>query len=192
MTKRLSDAIATNMISMGVLPSEKQAILSYGMEALISTAIGVLLISVVSAISGEHLAWLFFLLGFAPIRRTAGGYHADTHAGCYFVITAVFIMCTAIEMSAVLSEMAYVIIDVVSALTVLWLSPCIPPNKPLKNEQKHKNRSSSIIFSDLFLVLGLLLLLLGVEHRYVHFAHLGFLSAAVSLVAAKIKLLLWS
>lgn len=187
MTKWLADSLADSMIGCGALPREKRAILAYGMEALISTVIGVLLIAAVSAVSGEYLAWMFFLLGFAPLRRTAGGFHANTHAGCYFVFTAVFTLCVVVEISDVVPEIAYVIADAVSVLTVLLLAPCVPPNKPLKGEQEHKNRAFSIVLVVFGLMLGLILFLLGVKHSYIHFWHFGILSAAVSLVAAKIK-----
>lgn len=187
MTKRLAGSLADRVIGFGALPREKRAVLAYGMEILVSTAIGALLIAAVSVISGEYLAWVFFMLGFVPLRRTAGGFHADTHAGCYFVFTAVFTLCVVVEISNLVPEIAYVIADVVSALTVILLSPCIPPNKPMDDKRAHKNRTISIVIAAASFTLGLLLFLLGVEHRYIHFCHFGVLSAAVSLVAARIK-----
>lgn len=188
MTKRLADVLTDNMVSRGVLPCEKRSVLSYGLETLFSSIFGLWLIIGVSIISGAHFAWAFFMLTFVPLRRTAGGYHANTHAGCYFVLTTVFTLCTAMEGSAVLPEIAYVVADATAALIVFLLSPCVPLNKPLKDQQKRKNHYLSIVFSVLFLVLGILLFRLGVEHRYIHFCHFGILSAAVSLVAAKIKI----
>lgn len=74
MTKRIATLWTDAIIHCDEKQESKRAVILYGMELLISTFIGIGLIAVVSLIAQEPLAWVFFLLAFAPLRHTAGGY----------------------------------------------------------------------------------------------------------------------
>lgn len=187
MTRWFAEVCTDYMIQADALPKSKRAVLLYGMEVLIATVIGVVSIAIISFLFGEPWAWLFFLLAFVPLRRTAGGYHADTHLVCYIVFAASFAICLGIEKSGIVSEMAFVVMMAISLGLVLLYSPCVPNNKQLdKRKQKH-NRLFSVIIGVSAFVIALLLHLNQLDLFVVHYFYYGVLSASISLLAAKIK-----
>lgn len=187
MTKRLAEICTDYLICRDAAEESKRAVLVYGLEVLIATVIGVTLIAVISLVFGQPLAWLFFLLAFVPLRRTAGGYHADTHFSCYLVFAAAFSVCLAIEKLATVSPVLFCVFVAMSFVLILILSPCVPDNKPLSKQRWHRNRQISVFLGATDLFLAILFLLLSIDSSILHYYYYGVLTAAVSLVAAKIK-----
>lgn len=187
MTKRLAEMCTDYLICRDAAEESKRAVLVYGLEVLIATVIGVTLIAVISLVFGQPLAWLFFLLAFVPLRRTAGGYHADTHFSCYLVFASAFTVCLVIEKFANVSSVLLVMFVAISFVVILLLSPCVPDNKPLSTQKRYRNRQISVFLGATDLFLAILFLLLNIDSSILHYCYYGVLTAAVSLVAAKIK-----
>lgn len=188
MTKRLAEICTDYLICRDAAEESKRAVLVYGLEVLIATVIGVTLIAVISLVFGQPLAWLFFLLAFVPLRRTAGGYHADTHFSCYLVFASAFAVCLVVEKFANVSSVLRVMFVAISFVVILLLSPCVPDNKPLSTQKRYRNRQISVFLGATDLFLAKLFLLLNIDLSILHYHYYGVLTAAVSLVAAKIKI----
>lgn len=100
MIQKLSSACARNIISLGKLQGVNEAVLCYGCELIITSLIGLLILIGLSVLIGHPLAWIFFVIGFAPHRTSAGGYHADTHMRCYTVTSAMFLLSALLHISS--------------------------------------------------------------------------------------------
>lgn len=188
MTKRLAEMCTDYLIGRNAAAESKRAVLVYGLEVLIATVIGVAMIAVLSLAFGQPLAWLFFLLAFVPLRRTAGGYHADTHFSCYLVFASAFAVCLVAEKFANGASVLLVMFVAISFVVILLLSPCVPDNKPLSTQKRYRNRQISVFLGATDLFLAILFLLLNIDSSFLHYCYYGVLTAAVSLVAAKIKI----
>lgn len=187
MTKQLAVWVTTRLVDRDVVLQKDRAIVLYGLEVTIATVIGVVLIILVSILGDLPWAWLFFLLSFVPLRRTAGGFHANTHRQCYLVFTLAFTLCISIERMGIFTNLMFLVGILASTVIVVLLSPIIPPNKPLKADRKRRNRCISIWLMVCNCLLALVSSVGGFDLEYMRFYYYGVLTAALSLVAAEIK-----
>ncbi len=187
MTKRIATQWTDAIIRCDEKLASKRAVILYGMELLISTFIGIGLIAVISLIAHEPLALVFFLLAFAPLRHTAGGYHANTHFQCYMVFSGIFTLVIVLEKTLLITNTICWVMTIISTFIVFALAPCVPNNKPINEEGRQRNRKFSCILICIDFLSATTILLTQIDRTNLHYYYWGVLSAAVSLVAAKIK-----
>lgn len=185
MTKRIAAFWTDTIIRCDKEQEGRREIISYGMEIMISTMIGVALMLAISLLAHEPLAWLLFLLAFVPLRHTAGGYHANTHFECYAICSFVFFIGVVLGKIQIITSAAALYIVLFSAIIVFIYSPCVPDNKPISSKNRKKNRTLSIIFISFDVIIAITF------YSSINIPLLdyfwGVLSASLSLVAAKIK-----
>lgn len=187
MALKLSGALA----GRGIFNPEDMVVYSYGLELLISTAINILLVMIISFVFMQPLSWLFFLLPFIPLRLTAGGYHSKTHLGCCITFAGAYtlLVLAGILTAAYVTPLMLIGVSAVCLLINLLLSPVPAANKPLDEQEKRRNRRRSLIISAVALLVTALSLFAGagILMLFIFFL-LGQLGAAVSLIVAKIVL----
>lgn len=188
MIQKLSKQFAQNIISLGRLQEINEPILCYGCELILTSIIGLLLLIALSFLIGHPMAWLFFVMGFAPHRTTAGGYHADTRIKCYIVTSGMLLLGTLAAYSFTWNKYTYFVISLISAALVLHLAPLAAANKPLSDKQHRKNRIRSLIVisANIFIAVIFAVLDLVSEEANIYFA--GIFFASTSLIMEKIKI----
>lgn len=92
MLERLAKGAARFFVVQDIVKSEHEEIYAYGMEILLSTVINGVMVLIVAAITNTLLPSLIFFTAFIIMRRTAGGYHANTHGGCMVILAAVHLL----------------------------------------------------------------------------------------------------
>ena len=182
--KRLAQAIAKKCVHSGVIQSEP--VLCFGFELIITTFIGVGAIFLIAILAEKPWACIPFLLGFAPIRKYAGGYHATTHFRCHIISAVIFSMCLFASSCLDVRCEGLLIIGIINWIVILILAPISARNKPLSNQRMSKNRTMSIIIASIETVLAFGFFVLKASNGVAEIFYLGALSAAVSLVIAKI------
>lgn len=187
MTKAIAIYFSNFIVHKGICTKEKEKVLCYGFELLVTSIIGVLLMVLVSIIMKEPISWLLFLIGFAPLRTTAGGYHASTHWGCYIISTLMYAICLLISIHININSTALILMALISVCVVFALSPVEAVNKPLNKETKEINRrnSLSIILFE-FLVI-IFICFLGWVNKAAEMFCLGIFAAVLSLGVTHIK-----
>lgn len=123
MIQKISSLWAKKMIQLGNLETINESVLVFGCELIITTMVGLLVLAGLSALTGHPLAWLFFVIGFAPHRTTAGGYHADTHLWCNVVTSSMLLLSIAVSYCVKWNAYIYIAISLFSAFLVLLLAP---------------------------------------------------------------------
>lgn len=186
METTLANMLAKKTVAMIPIYAEKERVIAYGYELMITSIVGILLLIVCSVISGFYLAWIPFVIGFAPLRTVAGGYHAPTRALCYLVTTAIFCFCLAIAGIGLLSYIHLLPIMVVSAFSVFLFAPVEARNKPLTKMKYARNRKRSIACSLFWVIITVILCLMRFTDVYTTLLFLGVAAASGSLIAAKI------
>lgn len=187
MEEKCSKAIARFLISQIPEAREKERILKYGLELMITAFIGLMLMVCVSILSGQPLAWLPFILGFAPLRTTAGGFHASSHVGCYILTTVTFAISVALALVGRMMSVQYFVISVLSFAIIIAFSPVEASNKPLSPEKRVANRRVSLLIAATELIISLLLICCGIGRVYISVFYYGILAASISIVSVKIK-----
>lgn len=182
--KKLSQKIAKQCIRLGA--TESEAVLAFGIELMIISSVGIGIIIIISALLMRPLLWLPFLLGFVPVRKFAGGFHASTHLNCYIISALLFLCCILVSMHINLSNLILAIVSTVTWLVVFFLSPVAANNKPLKEMQRKKNRRISLIVVSLDVAIAVVLFVTKWIGESAKIYFLGAFSASLSLVIAKV------
>ncbi len=187
MIRKMSSVCAKNLIAIGKLQNINESILRYGCELIITSIIGLLIMVSCSLLIGHPLAWLFFVLGFAPQRTTAGGYHADTHMRCYIVTTVMFLVGALVAYEIVWNRFIYLAIAISSILMICFLAPLEATNKPLSEKRYRLNRKRSLIIICANGIVSVVFTMLNLVCEEVNMYYAGIFFASVSLIMAKIK-----
>lgn len=156
MLLRISKRIVSGWSKTEIIMMEYEEAYVYGVQLLLSTLINVSCIALISTVVGCSYAWIPFLLGFIPIRVTAGGYHAKTPLLCSTVFCGTYsigiVFLEAINDTALIPVCLF---NSIIAIVIVYLySPLPAHNKPLsKIEMENKRTISIAIVSVLFLAM---------------------------------------
>ncbi len=156
MLLRISKRVASFWCRNGIITDEYQDAYIYGIQLLLSTAINIFFMIAISWLLGETFAWIPFMIGFVPLRMTAGGYHAKTPLKCGLIFcgtyTLVLILIQFIP--AWVQAPVIWINSLITLLLVFLFSPVPTANKPLTAQEIKRNRKRSLkIASISFLVI---------------------------------------
>lgn len=142
MIHNLSNDITTFFMKKQLLDDNDNIVFCYGMELLISTVIGVLLILLASSIAGDILWGIVYLIYIVPIRMYVGGYHAKNYWSCNTIFLLFFIIAFTIYKN--IGENEYQIlsyINLASVLVIFKWAPLENKNKIIKKIKKKKYRN---------------------------------------------------
>lgn len=188
MLLRISKRIVSEWSKSEIIMTEYEEAYIYGVQLLLSTLINISCIALISAVAGYSYVWIPFLLGFIPIRITAGGYHAKTPLLCSIIFCGTY--CIGLVMLEAIHDTALIpvcLLNSIMAITVVYLySPLPAHNKPLSQKEMERKRTLSIlIVSVLFLSMVVSCSLkIGVE--VMSYVSLGELAATIFCYVAKI------
>lgn len=186
--EKLISAIINRMICAGSIKQEEKELYAFGLEAVLSCAVTLFSTALIGLFLGQLVGAFFFMLFFIPLRSYAGGYHAQTHMGCYLLSCAVTIavLLLADQFSGFLAAntVVFITLTIFSALLVMVLAPVETPNKPLDALER------SVYTFKTRLVLGVEMLcyiaLMLVKNQYLAFIiMLNFVVMAISLCVGK-------
>lgn len=153
---RISQNIVSFWIKEKIIEQGNEEAYVYGMQLLFSTVINVLIIAIISVLTNRPIAWVHYLVGFVPIRITAGGFHAKTPLLCSMLFSSSYMVCI-FFLWCVKSNFIcpWIITNCILSFGILYLySPQPVSNKPMAHSELEKNRRISLIIS--IVILGLL------------------------------------
>lgn len=191
MLERLAKGAARFFVIQEIVKSEHEEIYAYGMEILLSTVINGIMVFIIAAFTNTMLPSLIFFTAFIIMRRTAGGYHANTHGGCMAILAAVhFLFILFIHICPLNVIPVFSVISVVYSCALVYIfSPVEYPNKPLTDINKGKLRTQSIVFIVCISVVDILMLYLRHEKISLYLSS-GILVSTTGMLAEKITLFL--
>lgn len=126
-------------------------------------------------------------MGFAPLRTSAGGYHADTHKKCYCVTSLMFLLAVLTSYACTWYRFTYASVSVFSAIFTIMFAPLAATNKPLSPKRYHSNRINSLITISINVIIAVLFTVLNVVTEEANMYFAGIFFASVSLGMGKIK-----
>lgn len=148
MIHSLSENIADFLLSKDCFEKENLDIYVYGTELILSTALGIIIVSILSIVFNCIAQGLLFYLTFYTIRKYSGGLHCNTHLKCNLTYLSVFILSVLID--SVVKNSVYRIFILItfvvfSLITIILFAPIENINKPIKYEDREKFKIISII-----------------------------------------------
>lgn len=161
--EKLAKQLANNIASSLNYDKEKEAVIAYGLIAIIQVAITVLLILLFGIQIGAPIEALVICFSASILRKYSGGAHADTPELCtaisviYCILMALLTkhLLTPIY-NPIIMAVAILIIFSLSFLVVYQLAPVDSPNKPIRTEKKKKRmRKASFLILVVYLALSI-------------------------------------
>lgn len=146
MIHRLSLEIADYLFYRKIITIDKYDIYSYGLEMIMSSVLGVILVALCGILIGSLIHAVVFYVLFIVLRMYTGGYHADTHLACKLTLCSSFLI-TNLAFNDVFpfyNVYVHIFLSLVNLIAVVVLSPIESSGKPLSNSIKNKNRIISI------------------------------------------------
>lgn len=146
MLHRLSKRIAESLLAKQCFAQEDLDIYIYGTELVLSFALGMSMILVLSVLFSALAEGLVFLASFILLRSYTGGYHCYTYVKCNTLFVCLFISALLLYRVMVLHTpvmaAATGVLLLGSGAVLLRYAPVEHPNKPLG--QKHRRRCRAV------------------------------------------------
>ena len=129
--------ISSFCISNGVIDEQDREKFDYCYEVMLSTLLNFAAVLLIGLVTGFLAQTVCFMLVFALLKSSAGGYHAESHLFCFAetVGTFLFYRLLAAVIPAVALPFVSVVFIVFSIVTVFVLAPVGTENKPLGRRQ---------------------------------------------------------
>lgn len=167
--EKLAQNLARNISSSLGYDEEKEAVVAYGLTAIIQVSATVLLVLLFGILAGVLVESLIVCFSVAVLRKYSGGAHAETAEFCT-CFSAVYCTLTAFLSKKLLTAI-YSFIPMAAAVTLVFilsfvfiykLAPIDTPNKPIRTEKKkRKMRAGSFIVLAIYFILSVAFLVLS-------------------------------
>ncbi len=158
MISKIADLVLNNLSDNNKINSDHREIYAYALENFISGLITWIIFSLVAILLKIPDRMIVFVAFYAPIRKYAGGFHAETRVGCLLLslFSTIFLIYMSILISR--SNMWYVgaiLCMLLSIILIFAFAPVDHPNRRLSPKKKHLNRRVSryIMIAESFLVI---------------------------------------
>lgn len=184
---RAGKGLAGILLRDGIISQDEVEIVEYGLENLGSSLLGMSVTLMIGYcfdfLLGSFMIWLLVF----PLRKNAGGYHAETKARCLLFSSAILLLSILCFQQMKWSETVYILVTVFSFLIVFVMAPIGNDNKHLDQaECKVYRRRTRMI---LLLEMGLFVAALTFRWKMlIVVVTMAFFIVGVSLVAGWIKL----
>lgn len=151
MITTVSKRISLYLLANDVITAEEAEVCQYGLEIMLSTLLGTMIVLLIGALLGVFCLSIFYCAVFVLLRQLTGGYHADTYFKCNLfsglLSFAVLGLTRILSTYGLYSWGLHLLLILFSVLTIAAYAPLDNPNKTLNRSQKTRNRILSIVSS---------------------------------------------
>lgn len=189
MVSKLAKNIAHFFVVQKIVEKPKEAIYAYGMELLLSDVLNALIVLLISLISHTLPAVIVFTAVFMGLRKFVGGYHANSHLSCMFMLVVVMLIfsygiCNVSEKYAWMVSTGFVVISIP---VVFNLAPVPHPNKPVSDGKKAKLKKRSRILILFLSMLAFTLIIFRINTISLYVSSGIFLSAFAAVMGSRLN-----
>ncbi len=182
--------ISSFCISNGIISEQDRAKYDYCYEILLTTTLNTVAITLIGLMTGFLAQAVCFMLVFALLKNTAGGYHADSHLACFGGTIGTFLLYRLLAALIPVNTLPVIsaLFAVFAGITVFLLAPVGTENKPLSRRQKSQLQEDSRLLILFLCMLVLFLLLQDFSPQLAFSVSSAIAAVSASLIAGKIKL----
>ena len=181
---RMADILSNNRI---IKPEDKE-IYVYGLDALISTFINLIVIAALGIILGVFAETVVFVLAFAVLRVYAGGYHAKTHIGCIAAFISIYLVSMALQYFTpdYLIKIPTVILALLSTAAIFIMAPIEHKNRPFEGDEYQRFKRISRIVAGLEALIVLIgIVIIPIDYHLMYCISLAMVNVVLILAIAK-------
>lgn len=185
MYNKLVKTAFAGVIEQAESEDEKEVVI-YGLEAIVSTLVDILVILNIGIISDNLLGTIVYLLCFCSIRVLAGGYHANSYLSCLLCSIISYSFIVAVN-SFVIQEynLILVVMAVISYMATLMIAPVLNGKREFLEKEVAiiKKKVRIILAIELLVTIGLYL----INFEIYKFAIYAIITEGVFGIMGKIK-----
>jgi len=145
----LSKSITLFLLQNNIIEKEKTSVYEYGLEVMISTVIGFLLIFTAGLLLNELASAMIFYAMFIIVRQYTGGYHADSHLKCKLTMlsSCLLVLITVKYYISMFTFLWHFIFLITYCVIVFLFAPVEHVNASMSDDLKKRNKTISIIIA---------------------------------------------
>lgn len=184
---RAEKVLAGMLLRDGIISTDEVEIVEYGLENLGSSLLGMLITLMIGLcfdfLLGSFLLWLLIF----PLRKNAGGFHAETKGRCLLFSSAMLLVSIIIFVQIRWSEIGCLLVSAFFFVVIFLMAPVENDNKHLDQAEFKVYRKRTRII--LFLEGTLFVTALAFDwEKLVIVITIDFFIVGISLLAGKVKL----
>lgn len=168
MISRLSEKAVDSLFPHGSITQDDREVYIYGFFMLFSQIFFLMLAAFYGILLGVAVESILFYVAFSLIRGYAGGVHASKESTCTLCTSlAMLLAVVCIKLFIAFSSVALpLVMLVLSAVCILWLSPLDTEAKRLTQEEKKEYKKKSIIFTFIIFTAAILGLIFDMDRIF--------------------------
>lgn len=187
MTERIAIMVSQRLLLYQLIQKEEQEWYQYCIQVRLERMLACLLIGLCAAFFHVLPETVLFLLSFFMIRRHAGGFHANSFAGCMIISAGVY-LCYVMALYPFLLRHPVMNDGILlcSAIVILVVGAVNHPNMAWNEREYHRSKwyARMALLLDLLIFAGMRLI--RIPESYCLFMSFGVILSAVFLVLGKI------
>lgn len=145
------------------LDEENKAIISFGVDQMLNAGLNLISLILLGIIMNSWKESVIFLLLFIPLRKYAGGYHADTKIRCYMLTNLMFVLSIQFYKLFSGSETEILFFSIVLSVLVGMLSPVDNLNNLLSAKQKRLYQAKMLKRVKIEIFICIFLQIIGIQ-----------------------------
>lgn len=157
MINYLTNNITEYFCSNNIITDDEKDIYIYGLQLIISSVVGIILIIFLGFILNNIINSILFLVTFISIRMYSGGYHANSYIKCNVSLVIIYLLSigviSIIPYNYIL--IMYISMIILTIYIIIKYSPVDNENKKLTNNQKKRNKKITLILLFTFYLIGI-------------------------------------
>lgn len=184
---KIEKTLAEMLLKDEIISSEEVEIVEYGLENFGSSLLGMSVTLIIGCcfgfLRGSFLLWLLVF----PLRKNAGGFHAETKGKCLLFSSAVLLASIICFVDARWSITGYILVAAFFFIVIFFMAP-------VENGNKHLDQTEYLVYrkrARIILVLEGALFVMAARFRWnelVTVVTIDFFIVGVSLAAGRMKL----
>lgn len=187
---KIEKILAGMLLRDGVISPEEVEIVEYGLENLGSSLLGMFITLLTGYcfdfVWGSILLWVLIF----PLRKNAGGYHAETKGRCLLFSSAMLFVSIFCFVQIEWLDIGYILVAVCCFAIIFFLAP-------VENDNKHLEQVEYLVYrrrTRMILLLECTLFAIGLAFNWrevVVAVTIAFCIVGVSLAVGKVKVWRW-
>ena len=167
---KIAKLISNYYFNKGRITINEKEEYEYSLEIMIASIVNFMVLLILTLLTKFYIESIAFIVVFASLRMSVGGYHAKTHLGCVLSISVIYlimvILLVFINSNIVLYLSIYFVVT--SIPIILIYAPVDSENKRLDTFERKKHRKASLI--KLIVIVTLYIVLLSANQNLVAFS----------------------
>lgn len=188
MIAKLARKMTEYFIKKNVIKEEEKDTYDYCFEVLIATVINLIILVVLGIFTKRYIETAIFCVFFMLLRGAAGGYHANTHAGCLLTLLIVYgILLATLLLSSNILFYAGIFLFVIALIIFIIIAPVDNKNKILEITEKKRLKKKLLIIISIITIVFTVLMFFKSTYIYAYTISYVMFSVAILILMGKIK-----